>query len=196
MGNSWVISDTHFNHTNIIKYSNRPFDSVDQMNLAMIDAWNEVVEDGDTVYHLGDFGFEANKPEHMPLEYIGGSLNGTKILIRGNHDSERRGDGLKAKNAEFWDETHDYLEVKFGKTRFIMFHYPIESWHGAHRDRLHLHGHLHSKNHKGSKWYKPHRYDVGVDDTTPFGRPYSLERLRDKLNAQEDYVAASHHSEN
>jgi calcineurin-like phosphoesterase family protein len=166
------------------------------MNIGMIDAWNEVVKDDDTVYHLGDFGYEANKPEHMPLEYIGGSLNGTKILIRGNHDWESRNKCLKAKDAEFWDETHDYLEVKFGKTRFVMFHYPIESWHGAHRGRLHLHGHLHSQSNVNSKWYKPHRYDVGVDDTTPFGQPYSFEELRDMLNLQEDYLATSHHGEN
>ena len=48
-------SDTHFNHTNILQYCNRPFKIVDQMNETIITNWNNVVEPDDIVFHLGDF---------------------------------------------------------------------------------------------------------------------------------------------
>ena len=54
-------SDTHFNHTNIIQYCQRPFKSTDEMNEAMIDNWNSVVGEDDTVFHLGDFSLEVQK---------------------------------------------------------------------------------------------------------------------------------------
>jgi calcineurin-like phosphoesterase family protein len=79
---TFFTSDTHFGHANIIKYSGRPFKDVDHMNAAMVQAWNAVVAPGDVVYHLGDFamGGKANVPKFLP------QLNGTKILVAGNHD--------------------------------------------------------------------------------------------------------------
>ena len=79
----FVISDTHFGHANIIKYCNRPFNSVEEMDAAMIKNWNEVVSNKDTVLHLGDFGLGSKEY----IREIIGKLNGRKILIRGNHDN-------------------------------------------------------------------------------------------------------------
>ncbi len=77
----WFTSDHHFGHANIIKYCNRPYNSVAHMNALMETAWNSVVEPGDTVYYLGDFAMQPNMvTEILPR------LNGTKILVAGNHD--------------------------------------------------------------------------------------------------------------
>ena len=60
--NVFVISDHHFYHENIIKYCNRPFNSLREMNYTMIEKWNSVVSENDTVLHLGDFSFGDNTP--------------------------------------------------------------------------------------------------------------------------------------
>jgi len=77
----FIISDTHWNHKNIIDFCERPFDSVEEMNESLILRWNACVTPEDTVIHLGDVGFH-----YQSLFNIIPRLNGTKLLIRGNHD--------------------------------------------------------------------------------------------------------------
>lgn len=86
MANSRIFftSDTHFGHKNIIEYCNRPFDSVEQMNDFIIKQWNSVVRENDTVYHLGDVCLGLRKEE---IAEILSKLNGTKYLVKGNHDN-------------------------------------------------------------------------------------------------------------
>ena len=81
--NTFVIGDNHFFHNNIIKYENRPFNSVDEMNESMIAQWNSEVSKKSKIIVCGDwiFGSKAN------IEAIVPRLNGYKILIIGNHDN-------------------------------------------------------------------------------------------------------------
>lgn len=102
----WFTSDTHFYHTNIIQYCNRPYSSVEEMNEALVTNWNEVVAPTDTVYHLGDFSLAAR-----PVELFTPRLNGTKILVPGNHDwchpshKKSRTDESKAKWIRFYEDS-------------------------------------------------------------------------------------------
>jgi calcineurin-like phosphoesterase family protein len=83
----WFTSDLHFGHLGVIRYCNRPFESVEQMNAELLRRWNERVGPDDTVYVLGDMAlcrFQDFKP-------IGENLRGRKILVRGNHDSYSEG---------------------------------------------------------------------------------------------------------
>lgn len=75
-------SDTHFNHTNILQYCNRPFKTVDQMNETIITNWNNVVEPDDVVFHLGDFCLGGAEEWDKILD----RLNGRIYLVLGNHD--------------------------------------------------------------------------------------------------------------
>ena len=77
----WFTSDHHFGHANIIKYCNRPFSNTHEMNVAMEAAWNRVVAVDDVVYYLGDFAMNVRL-----VPFLVQRLNGTKILIPGNHD--------------------------------------------------------------------------------------------------------------
>jgi calcineurin-like phosphoesterase family protein len=77
----YFTSDHHFWHTNIIKYCNRPFVSVEEMNEALIQNWNDLVLPEDEVYYLGDFSMAAR-----PVEIYTSRLNGIKYLVPGNHD--------------------------------------------------------------------------------------------------------------
>lgn len=79
----WIISDTHFNHKNIIDYCNRPFSSVEEMNRVLINNWNSVVSNDDIVWHLGDFAM-GSKEE---ITNLVNQLNGRINLIMGNHDN-------------------------------------------------------------------------------------------------------------
>lgn len=84
MGNVFFIADTHFGHENIIKYENRPFLSVKEMDQYMIERWNEVVGVDDEVFHIGDFSFYSNPVNESILK----KLKGKKYLVIGNHDKE------------------------------------------------------------------------------------------------------------
>jgi calcineurin-like phosphoesterase family protein len=86
----WIISDTHFNHKNIIDYCRRPFINVLEMNTAMVTRWMGAVGPKDIIYHLGDVGYlegnQALKSDPAETRNIIQQLPGTKVLIRGNHD--------------------------------------------------------------------------------------------------------------
>jgi calcineurin-like phosphoesterase family protein len=98
MANTFFIADTHFNHTSIIKYCNRPFKDVDDQTERLIDNWNSVVDVEDEVWVLGDFFFFYNPKEwneNNTYKFVSetnectrilNSLNGHKHLIKGNHD--------------------------------------------------------------------------------------------------------------
>lgn len=77
----YFTSDPHYYHLNVIKYCNRPFSSVEEMNEMLIKNWNDIVTPDDTVYCLGDFSMAFR-----PVEAFSHRLSGTKYLVPGNHD--------------------------------------------------------------------------------------------------------------
>lgn len=92
MGDIWVISDTHFNHANMLKFTDwtgeltRPgFRDVEHMDEMLMDNWNSVVKPGDKVYHLGDVVMGPDPEGWMKKNW--NKLNGQKRLIVGNHDN-------------------------------------------------------------------------------------------------------------
>lgn len=151
-GEIWFTSDIHFGHYNIIKYCNRPFKTVEEMNEKIIENWNSCVSPQDRVYFLGDFSFyrEADKDS-----WLLSRLNGReKYMIKGNHDHSK-----KIRKVEGWTWIKEYYELSFGDTRIVLFHYPMSEWNGSYHGSWHFHGHSHNtKANTGA-----HRIDVGVD---------------------------------
>jgi len=84
MANTWITSDLHYFHKKIMEHcpKTRPWGSVEEMNEALLEAWNASIKSNDIIYFLGDFSF--GKAEET--EKILRKLNGQKYLVRGNHD--------------------------------------------------------------------------------------------------------------
>ena len=130
-------SDLHFGHHNILRYENRPFQSVEEMNDNLINNWNRKVSKGDEVYIIGDFGLLDGSQANRILD----RLNGRKYLIKGNHDHFIR-DREFDRSKFVW--IRDYASIKDGETVICMFHYPIAVWDRQHHGALHFYGHVHS----------------------------------------------------
>ena len=125
------LADTHFNHENIIKYCNRPFKDVNEMNETIIKRWNEVVQKEDTVYHLGDFGFGTKEQ----LQSIFNRLNGNKYLIMGNHD-------LKVGKNYYLDLGFiNVYKNKYEFDKYVLTHRLIE----VEGNTINIYGHIHDK---------------------------------------------------
>ncbi len=186
----FFISDTHFGHTNIIKYSSRPFSSVEEMNEKMIENWNGLVKPEDEVFHMGDFAFLT----YQKLKTVVRRLNGRKHLILGNHDQEitkfqqelldcRVSPGL-------FTSIQHYREVKAGGEMICLFHYGQRVWNKSHRGSIQLYGHSHGS-------LPPHgkSVDVGVDareiipGSGPDGRKTSSEYRPIHLDEVLSYMA-------
>ena len=80
----YFTSDLHLNHANIIKYNNRPFINVVEMNRQLIKNINSVVKSNDELYVLGDFAFAQKRQTN---EYLNDIQCKNVFLIKGNHDS-------------------------------------------------------------------------------------------------------------
>jgi len=143
MADIWVISDTHFNHANILTFKDyagkppREFDSVDHMNQCMLDNWNDVVKPNDTIIHCGDVLFGPDKVDWLTANFA--KLPGKKRLVLGNHD-----------NVKFLAPFFKDIQLWIQKDNFIFTHTPLHptTLAEAHRfgdgDILNVHGHIHS----------------------------------------------------
>lgn len=144
----YYTADSHFGHSNIIKFCNRPFAGTDEMDETLIKNWNEVVSEDDDVYHLGDIAFRNAKAIDQYLS----RLNGRKHLIWGNHDSRQ------VKNNRAWASSQPYLEIKDKGRDVVLFHYPMRSWNKSFHGSYHLFGHVH-----GNMESYGRSTDAGVD---------------------------------
>jgi calcineurin-like phosphoesterase family protein len=145
---TFLISDTHFGHSGIIGLCKRPFADVRAMNETMIAHWNAVVQPGDTVIHLGDF---AHKYPADRLPQLFASLNGTKHLVRGNHDDA-------ATKALPWESQSDILYASIDSQYVVLCHYAMRTWPKIRKGALHLYGHSHGRLPGNTQ-----SMDIGVD---------------------------------
>lgn len=144
-------SDEHYNHKNIIKYCNRPFNSIEEMNEVIIKKHNEVVNKKDRVIHAGDFCFE------FPMNYIK-RLNGEHTFIRGCHDN-----WMSKWYRDIWQKTIDDNHI-------VVCHYSMRVWPRSHYNSWQLYGHSHSGLEPvGKQW------DISVDNNNFY--PVSYEQI-------------------
>ena len=153
--NIYFSADYHFNHADIIKYTNRPFyrqndligdcelskkvwvsDKIklkrtEEMNNAIIRNHNSVLSKDDVLYHLGDFYFKGKTTKQMFEQ----KLNGSIVHVCGNHD-------MNNKNKTYIDK----MFLVFGGLYVLAQHHPVKNISEIPYDvDLILCGHVHNK---------------------------------------------------
>lgn len=154
---TWFTADTHFGHSNIIQYSNRPYTGAKDMDEQLIQSWNACVGPEDEVYHLGDVGL----CDPVYMRKILNRLHGKIYLIRGNHEKA----AMACTDRFEWVKDYHELVIE-DKTAarerrlIVLMHYAMRVWNASHHGSWHLYGHSH-----GSLPDDPNAlaFDVGVD---------------------------------
>ena len=147
----WYTADWHIGHANIIKYCDRPFDSVEHMDATIFRWYVMLVQPEDTVYVLGDC--QLGRRVDFDLALIE-AMPGAKHLIIGNHDRST------VKEAPFWKSVNRELEIEDEGRRVLLSHYPNYNFPGKEDGVISLHGHSHGKR---GVWPGVKAFDVGVD---------------------------------
>ncbi len=194
--NIFVSADHHLGHANIIKYTNRPFKDVDEMDEVLISNWNKVVGSNNLVFYLADLTLGD-------IETAAGyfkQLNGKIFVLANNWHHDKRWlpkNFLGPMVLEYPDYVHSigHVEIIFPLTvleipslgkdghplAITLCHYPLAVWDRKHYGGWHLHGHCH-----GSYQYSDNDYvmDVGVDCTD-----YQPINLKDIKNTFDGFSA-------
>jgi calcineurin-like phosphoesterase family protein len=175
MVRTFLISDTHFGHDNICKFTRddgsqlRPWDNLEDMEEALVENWNSVVSSSDRVYHLGDVAIPRRGLKVLA------KLNGRKVLIKGNHDIFSLKDYL-----EYFDDIRGchYLD------RYMMSHIPIHEC-GMGRYKGNIHGHLHYRSVLGADGQPDLRYKCVCVEHTNY-KPIDFEEVRAEMVARQE----------
>jgi len=163
------VADTHFGHASMLSNCARPWNSADEMDRGMIEAWNAVVNKNDRVFHLGDFAWWKLKADR--LQWLFSQLNGEKHLAAvGNHDTD---DIIGLPWASVSWISH-FKDPESG-LKISASHHPQREWDGWHTGAIHLHGHVHSNLPDSRR-----SLDVGVDSIGFY--PWSFEQIMQKLD--------------
>jgi calcineurin-like phosphoesterase family protein len=115
----FIISDLHLDHKNIIRFCNRPFNSIEGMNKTLVFNWNKTIGKNDIVYFIGDL---VCGKYSKPIDYWLNKLNGKFIFIKGNH--EKPSNSIKFLQ---------YKIIDYKGTKFYLTHDPKNvptNWNG------------------------------------------------------------------
>jgi calcineurin-like phosphoesterase family protein len=160
----FITGDEHLGHKNILKYCNRPFSSIEEMDEEIIKRHNKVVSKEDTVIHAGDFTLMPSLRE-VQLKYVS-KLNGAHIFLKGSHD--RWLNGLNV---------HQIWERKIGENYIVVCHYAMRRWPRSHYGSILCYGHSHGELESLGK-----SMDVGVDTNNFY--PYSLDKIVEVMKSK------------
>lgn len=151
----YFTSDLHINHNKDFIYKPRGFDSVYEMNKAIIENWNSIIKEEDTVYILGDLMLGDNEEGIELVKQLRGNI----IVILGNHDTDKR--------IEYYNNCNNIVDIKFadrirkGKYIFYLSHYPTYVNNKNDKPVWCLSGHTHSKEIFQKEF--PCNYNVSID---------------------------------
>lgn len=179
----WLTSDWHFNHDREFIWKPRGFTSVQEMNTEIVRRHNEVIKPEDTVYILGDVMLGGQ--DESGLEFIK-AVNGNKIIIAGNHDTDRRRELYQSR---LNIPVHDALRIRHNGYHLYLSHFPTLTSNlekeSLKQCTINAYGHTHQTTNFFED--RPFMYHVGVDSHNCY--PVSIEQaIADmKLKVQECY---------
>lgn len=184
--NVFFVSDTHFDHENIIRFSNRPFKDAEEMNRTLITNWNNKVPPDGLVFHLGDFAWGG----YPKWKTIREQLNGDIILIEGNHDRKN----LTSAGKLLFADVVQQMRICIENRPVWLNHFPFLCYSGTYRDfkglEFMIFGHVHSGPYAGNSGKDfnrlsmlfPTQYDAGVDNNN--FTPISWKEVNEKIIRQ------------
>jgi len=163
----FLISDLHFDHTNIIRYCDRPFRTSKEMNEVLLRNWNSTVRPFDTVYFLGDLTFG---PDRHSCDYWLERFNGRVFFIRGNHDAD-----LIHKATELPNN----FVVQYRGHKFMLSHKPSRPayWTG-----WIIHGDKHNNHLDEYPFINRARMTLNVSAEVVNYKPISIENILSEIN--------------
>lgn len=177
----YVTSDLHFCHDRAFIYGARGFSSIGEMNLEIIKRYNSFVNKEDTVYILGDVLLGGDDSLEVGIELLS-QLEGSKILIRGNHDSRKRVEAFK--KAKIFEGIYDALAVRIHGYNFYLSHYPTITSNlekeNLRQCILNISGHTHAK--KKFFYDLPYIYCACVDAHDCY--PVDINQIIDDMKTQ------------
>lgn len=180
----YITSDLHLCHDRDFCYSKRGYQNVEEMNKGIIENWNNIINDDDDVYVLGDLTMRDNN--NVGIELLK-TLKGKIHIIRGNHDSDSKMAQYATINNVV--EICDAKYLRYGKYHLFMSHFPsiTSNWDYdkplKHRI-INLCGHTHTKD-RFSDWDKGLIYHCELDahDNKPVAIDEILEEIKKKIGA-------------
>ena len=200
----WLCSDSHYGHKNICRgvtswrlpdgripiEKTRDFDTIEQMNEAIVDGINSVVGQDDILIHLGDFSFGGFENIQKFRDRI---ICKEIRLILGNHDTHIENN--KGDVQELFTSVNHYTRLLYKNKTFVLSHFPISSWDSLNKGHIHLHGHVHLPT--NLRFGKGKKMDVGMDGHPTFG-VYDMDdiiKIMDKREIASDMLFDHHTDE-
>lgn len=193
----WFTADTHYGHSNIVRgvskwegsQNTRDFETVEEMNTALVNGINSVVKKDDILIHLGDWSFGGKQNIGKFRDQL--EVNDIR-LVYGNHDHHIRRDHFFRVQFKY---TGEVLTIRENGHSFFCSHYKHHVWDQSHHGAIHLYGHSH-----GSCEHirLGKSMDVGVDNAFNLlgeYRPFSINEIIDIMKDREVYFP-DHHNKN
>ena len=139
-------ADLHLGHRNILKYTPRPWGTIEEMNEALVSNFNSVLGKRDELYIVGDFAFDRHG-------YWLNAIKGKKFLILGSHDK------MHQDYYRCFSEVCLVKHIRMKNGRFCtMMHCCPRIWEKSHYGAYCLYAHSHGRLHTANL-----SADVGVD---------------------------------
>lgn len=163
----FFVADEHYGHKNIIKYNDRPFSDIKDMDESIIKGFNKKVPSNAVTIHAGDFCLGSRKYEVVKERYID-QLNGDHVFLLGSHDH--------------WlpnSRTHEIIEITIGGQTVVVCHYAMRVWSKSHYGSWHLYGHSHGHLPSIGK-----SHDISLDNT--FFLPLSWVEVKKIMDLKPD----------